>query len=133
MDRVDDLLDGDDSGDQDTPSQNRSAAETRIERDKAKLQKEIEELRSWKAEREQADRTQSVAATFSELGLNPKHAQFYQGQETTTEAVRAWAVEQEFLSVDNQGETAPAAPPEVGFTPTTFGEGQHLGARFYTF
>ena len=128
MDRVDDLLD--DEEETPAPPDNASAAQTRLDREKAKLKKEVEDLRGWKAEREKTDRAASVAETFKDIGLNPKHAKFYQAEDASPEAIKAWAVEEDFLQL-GEGEQAPVAP-STGFTPTVIPGGLPLGAKMYS-
>ena len=127
-----DLLD-DDEEQEDTQEQqsNASAAEKRLDREKAKLKKEIEELRTWKQEREAADKARTVKEVFTEVGLNQKWADFYRGEETTPEAVKAWAVANDFLQIAEDAEPEPAAAP-TGYTPTVIQGGEPPAGKMYT-
>lgn len=79
---------------------------------------EAEQLQARLAEYEAKERTSSVTAAFQALGLNPKHAAFYpKDQESDPEAIKAWAVDNDFLTPEEDETPAPpAATP--GFTPT---------------
>ena len=128
-----DLLD-DDEDQEDTQEQqsNASAAEKRLDREKAKLKKELEELRTWKQEREAADKARTVKEVFTEVGLNQKWADFYRGEETSPEAVRAWALANDFLQIEEDAEPeAPAAAP-TGYTPTVIQGGEPPAGKMYT-
>ena len=131
-DPLEDLLN---SGDEETPNDkgqdNESAAQARLDREKAKLKKQVEELTAWKAERETADRASAISNVFGEVGLNPKWSEFYQGEDATPDAIKAWAVDKGFIQVDED-----APEPEVetrGFTPTVVAESQVLGTKSYSF
>lgn len=134
MDRVDDLLDGEDDT-QPEESDNRSFAELRkaygrLEKQNKAAASELEELRAFKVEREQQERHQAIAATFTEIGLNPKHAKFYQGEDATPEAIKAWAVAEDFLPAD--GELPEPAAATSGYTPTVITDPKTLGSRNYS-
>ena len=131
---VDDLLD-EDEGERSTPEPrgNDAAAQARIDREKQKLRKEVDELRAWKVEREQADRARSVEATFAELGLNPKHAKFYQAEDASADAIKAWATAEDLLGIESEENPSPPPPaPTTGFTPTVIAGGTALGSKVYT-
>lgn len=122
----------DDEEDQEQEAQQEDPpAKQRLDREKAKLRKELDELKAWKAEREKADRGATVAGIAKELGLNPRHAQFYQGEDASPEAIKAWAVENEFLANDADAEPA-AAPTGADYAPTDIG-GLPVGTKMYSF
>ncbi len=99
----------------------------------AKAEKELEELRAFKAEREKVDRQNVVKNTFSELGLQPEWAEFYADEEVTPESVKQWAVTKKLLQGGDE-EPEPEAPaPSAGFTPTVIDGGNALGSKVYTF
>ena len=125
-------LDFDDEESEEQPDPpEKNPAQQRLDREKAKLKKENEELRAYKAEREKADHQATVQKTFAEVGLNPKWSEFYQGEEATPEAVKAWALAKDFIQPSEDNNEEPAAPT-TGFTPTVI-EGQPLGTKFYSF
>jgi len=97
----------------------------------AKAEKELEELRQFKADQEKATRTNSITETFKEIGLNPKWAKFYQGEEVTPETIKAWAVAEDFITLEATGSAETAEAP-TGYTPTVIPEGQTLGAKVFT-
>jgi hypothetical protein len=130
-DPLSDLLDGDE--DTPEPAANKPKTDNQLQAAQRKLNKaeqELEELRAWRAEREGKDRTESIGTVFKELNLNPKHAKFYPPDaEVTEDAVRAWAVTEEFLNVEEGGEPA---SDRGGFTPTVINESQALGSKQYS-
>lgn len=132
-DPLTDLLGDDEEPSGDAPDKPKHDSQLQTaQRKLQKAEKELEELRAYKAERDTADRHQGVSQAFTSLGLNPKHAKFFpKDTEVTEDAVRAWAVAEDFL-VENPDQPTPEAPTP-GFTPTVISEGQALGARFYTF
>ena len=124
-----DAFDDEDSQEQADPPEE-SPAQKRLDREKAKLRKELDELKAYKAEREKADRGASITATAAELGINPKHAAFYQDEDASPEAIKAWAIANDFLAFA-EGEE-PAEVPTTGFTPTVI-EGTPPGSKIYEF
>lgn len=131
MSDYDDLLD-DDEDDKPEPKAKDNAAFAQMRKELKDLKKEADELRAFREEREKADRALAISEVFKEVGLNPKHAKFYQGDEATPDAIKAWAVAEDFLQV-NEDEAPAPAPEQRGFTPTVINEGQALGTKVYTF
>ena len=131
-----DVPDDDEAPSENAPKQpsNSEWARLRKELKEAKAAaKEAEELRAFKAEREKADREATVKTAFQELGLNPKHAKFYSGEgDVTPDAVRAWAVAEDFLQVE-EGEAAEEPAPAAGFTPTVISEAKTVGSKVFSF
>lgn len=134
IDRIDDLLDGDEETTPDQPDTSKTnAAFAQQRKELAALKKEAEELRSYRADRERADKTASTAEVFKGLGLNPKHAEFFTGEEATEDAVRAWAVEKELLTPSEDEPEAAPAPETRAYVPTVISEGQVLGSKVWAF
>ena len=123
----DEPFDDDEEPEADQPAANREAAERRVARRDARIQKELEELRAYKAENEAANRKAQVKDVFQQAELNPRWADFYQGEEATPEAVRAWAVQNELIQVEDE---APA--PTTGYTPTVIESGHVPAGKTYT-
>ena len=116
---------------QDEARQKREAAAIRRQLKQAEaLTKEVEELRAFKAEQEKVTRQSAVSTVFTEVGLNPKWAGFYNGDDSSPEAIKQWAIEQEFLQ-PQEGEPAPA-PVSTGFTPTVISESAPAGSKVYS-
>ena len=116
---------------QDEARQKREAAQIRKQLKQAEAQlSELEELRTFKAEQEKVARQNAVSTVFTEVGLNPKWAGFYNGDDSSPEAIKQWAVEQEFLQ-PQEGEPAPA-PVSTGFTPTVIAESAPTGSKIYS-
>ena len=111
------------------PKQNNQLAAA--QRKLAKLEKEAEELRQFRAEREQQDRQNTVKQVFSEVGLQPEWAEFYQSEDATPEAVKQWAVTKKFLTQAEPEETAPPVAPATGFTPTVVADASPVGSKMY--
>lgn len=117
---------------QEQPRNNEAAARRKLEKEMKALSTELEDLRAFRAEREKQDRANSVSTAFQALGLNPLHAKFYTGEgDVTEDAVKAWAVENQFLRLE-EGEAAPEPAP-AGFTPTVIEGSQALGGKVYPF
>lgn len=112
---------------------NAQQAQARLDREKAKLKKELEELRAFKIETEAKLRQQSVAETLQQAGLQPEWAEFYKGEDTTPEAVKAWAVAKKFIQPsEDEPEPEAVEPPTAGFTPTVVAEANMVGSKFYS-
>jgi hypothetical protein len=127
-----DLPDDDEETPAQKPRNNEAAALRKMEKDMKALSTELEELRTFKVEREKQDRGNAVTSAFQELGLNPKHAKFYSGEgDVTVDAIKAWAVAEDFLTV-SEDEAAPEAP-QPGFTPTVIEGSQAPGSKIYEF
>lgn len=94
------------------------------------LEKEVEELRTFRQEREKVDRQNAVSTVFKDVGLNPKWVGFYNAEDFSPEAVKQWAIEQEFLQ-PVEGEPAPE-PAVAGFTPTVIAESASVGSKVYS-
>lgn len=97
----------------------------------AKVEKELEELRTFRAEREKQDRQNTVKQVFSEVGLQPEWAEFYQGEEATPDAVKQWAVAKKFLTQEEQEEAPAPVAPTTGFTPTVVADASPVGSKIY--
>jgi hypothetical protein len=89
--------------------------------------KELEDLRTYKAETETAKREEAIAAAFSEAGLSTKAAKLYAALnpegEATAESVSAFASEYGI---------GPEAVKPTGFTPTVIPGGRTPAAKTYT-
>lgn len=128
---INSLLD-DDEEEPGTGSTRDNAAFAKMRKELKAAQKELEELRSLKAQVETERRRAEVSKTFEAVGLKPKHATFYPADaEPTPEAVKAWALEHELLSVE-EGTEVETPQPSTGFTPTVIPEGRPIGARTYS-
>ena len=92
--------------------------------------KELEELRSFRDEFNNKQRTEKVSSVFTELGLNPTHAKFWQLENPETEpdatTVGKWAVDNGFAQATEE------AVETGGFTPTTTPEGVAPSGKRYT-
>ena len=131
MPSIEELLGDDEETETPAAPDKANAAFAQQRKELAALKKEAEELRAFKAEREQADRKATVSETFKALGLNPKHSGWFPGdQEASEDAVKAWALENELISLA-EGE-APPEPEARGFTPTVIADGAPLGSKVYT-
>lgn len=136
-DRFDDLLSDDESETPDTPA-DKPKTDNQLQaaqRKLAKAERELEELRAFKAEREQADRNHQIEGVFTDLGLSPKHAKLFAALnpegEATTESVAGFASEYGLPTVEGGAVEAPAAV-ERGYTPTVIGEAAPPGAKTYS-
>lgn len=97
------------------------------EREAKALAAEIETLRAFKAEVEQAKRAETLVSTFKEVGLSEKHAELFAKvnpeAEITADAVKAFANEYSLPTVETQEvPDAPDVQPN-GFTPVVTGHG----------
>lgn len=101
----------------------------RLERDLKKTTAEVEELRTFKSGIVEVQTQQAINSIFTEVGLNPKHADLFKAvnkelspETVSKEAVAKFAAEYELVT--NSGETveAPEEKP-AGFTPVTTGTG----------
>lgn len=128
----------DDSDEGDTApqadAQNKSFAElrkayNREEKARKALEKEVEDLRTFKSGIVEVQTQQAINSVFTEVGLNPKHADLFKAvnkeitpEAISKEAVAAFAAEYELVT--NSGE-AVEAPEEkqAGFTPVITGTG----------
>jgi hypothetical protein len=126
--------DEDNSNTDDDAKRNSEFARMRKElKDLKAIAKEAEELRTFKAEREQADKTTGVSTIVQELGLPPEWGKFYPGDEVTPDAIKQWAIAEKFLQVDQESESAPPPPaPTTGFTPTVIEGTQPVGTKTYS-
>lgn len=122
MDRIDDLLgDGEETPEQ--PDGKANAAFAQQRKELAALKKEAEELRAFRAQTESKARSTSVADTLKELGVPAGRAKFYPDEaETTPEAIRAWAIEEEFLAAEGE-------PVAEGYKPTVIPDSTPLGSK----
>lgn len=122
-------LDDDDEADQESGKERTPNALAAAQRKLSKAEKELEELRAYKAEQDSRNRSNSVEEALKGLGVPERRAKYYPADaDVTADAVRAWAVEEEFISL---GENE-AAPAQSGFTPTVVPEGQSLGGRVWS-
>lgn len=96
------------------------------------LNKELEELRAFKEAADKEARKASTAEAFKGLGLNPKHATFYTGDDISTDAIKTWAMENELLTSEGEPDEATPPAPEAGFTPTVISGGTAIGSKVYT-
>src|SRR5882672_9604527 len=101
----------------------------KLEKQLKKANAENEELRQFKDEFNNKQRAEKVSAVFTELGLNPTHARFWQLENPETEpdatTVGKWAVDNGFAQATEE------TPTTGGFTPTTTPEGiAPSGKRF---
>lgn len=130
MPDIEEMLLGDDE-DETTEPKNADWARQRKELKAA--QKELEELRAFKAQAEQDRRKDAVAEVFRSIGLKPKHAKFYPTEgDTTEEAIRIWAISEELLEDTGDEMPTPASGSPSGFTPTVLSEGTTPGVKRYT-
>lgn len=129
----DDIFSGEDTEDETPEQSNVQQAQARLDREKAKLKKEIEELRAFKAETEQQNRQRTATEVFQQVGLRPEWAEFFTGDEVTPDAVKAWAVEKRFVQ-PSEDEPASEITPEAptGFTPTIITEASVPGSKVYS-
>lgn len=104
-------------------------AYNREEKARKALEKEVEELRTFKSGVVEVQTQTAINSVFTEAGLNLKHAELFKAvnKDVTPEAITAEAVAKfasEYELVTNSGESV-EAPPEkpAGFTPVTTGTG----------
>jgi len=94
--------------------------------------KELEELRSFRDEFNNKQRTEKVGSVFEELGLNPVHAKFWQLENPEAEpdatTVGKWAIENGFAQATEESEVKET----TGFTPTLTPEGSAPRGKRYT-
>jgi len=124
----------DDDEDEESTTENKSAsAFAQMRKELKASKKELEELRVFKVEQEKVQRVTSVAEAFKGVGLNPKHAKFYPADsEPTPEAIKEWALAEDFIKAEEGEAEAPPPPEEAGFTPTVVSGGATPGAKVYT-
>lgn len=101
----------------------------RLERDTAKNNKELERLRTFEAEVLGERKETAINSVFTEVGLNPKHAELFKRvnpdlgvDAVTADAVKAFAAEFELATSAGEVPEAPAPEP-VGYTPVATGTG----------
>jgi len=102
-------------------------AHNREEKARKALEKEVEELRAFKTGIVEVQKEAAITSVFSEVGLNPKHAELYKAvnkdvevDSITKDAVAAFAAEYQLIT--NSGEVAETPETEPsGFTPVTTG------------
>ena len=123
------FLDDEDDTSAEESSNKADAAFAKQRKQIDRLEKELAELRAFKAERDKTDRETSIGGMFTQVGLNPKHARLYAALnpegDATPEQVAAFAAE--FGLVTAEGEQPATPTPEPGFTPAVIG-GQPLSA-----
>ncbi len=92
--------------------------------------KELEELRTFRDEFNNKQRTEKVSSVFTELGLNPTHAKFWQLENPEAEpdatTVGKWAVDNGFAQATEDAVETPS------FTPTTIPETTAPGGKRFT-
>jgi hypothetical protein len=108
----------------------------RKEKDLKALEKEVEDLRTFKSGIVEVQTQQAINSVFTEVGLNPKHADLFKAvnkelspETVTKDAVAAFAAEYELVTNSGEAVEAPETKP-AGFTPVTTGTGpgtQKLG------
>jgi len=131
MPSVEEMLLGDDE--ENTDERGNPNAQARIDREKARMQKELEELRAFKAEAEQRQRVDAVAQVFRNIGLKPKHAKFYPTDgDATEEAIRIWAISEELLEDVGEEAEPMTSTGQSGFTPTVITEATTPAGKRYT-
>ena len=90
-----------------------------LEKELKTREKELEELKSFKAEVENRQKRELLERSFEQVGLNVKHAELFAAvrpdAEPTVEAVRAFAVEYGFISAPADDEEESESD---GFSPT---------------
>lgn len=96
-----------------------------LEKKYGQAEKEVARLSEFESTVLGERREQAVQGAFTEVGLNPKHAELFKRLNTegevTVDAVKAFAAQYELATVQGeQVENPPAAPP-AGFTPVTAG------------
>jgi len=96
------------------------------------LTPEVEELRTFKAERVRAEREATVAATFIESGLDKRHAKLFTALnpegEVTPETVAGFA--REYGLIEGSEEDTKTSDEKTGFKPVRTDEG--AGLKVYT-
>jgi hypothetical protein len=130
-----DLSQDDDSGSTNPLKQVRDHAK-KLQRDLRQARKELEDLRSWKTDRETEDRKRTIETVFDKVGLQVKHAELFLAvkpdEDPTELAIKEFAKEYS-LPLETKNEEGdegdkPAAPsitvqgdisPSPGFTPAT--------------
>lgn len=90
----------------------------KLERELKTRDKEVEELRAFKADAERRAKQELLRQAISAVGLNEKHAELFTAarpdQEPTPEAVKAFAVEYGFIAnpgSDDEGEESGSFGP----------------------
>jgi hypothetical protein len=111
-------------------------AYNREEKARKALEKEVEDLRTFKSGIVEVQTQQAINSVFTEVGLNPKHADLFKAvnkeitpEAISKEAVAAFAAEYELVTNSGEAVEAPETKP-AGFTPVTTGTGpgtQKLG------
>lgn len=96
--------------DDDTPSGSDDAKGLRKQLNKQAA--EMKELREQLATALKEKRSSSLKDAFKEAGVNEKYAKFYDGEEVTVEAVKAWGVENDFIAAPASGDAPPANEPD---------------------
>lgn len=105
----------------------------KLEKDLAKERKDAERLRAFETEILTERKEKAITSVFSEVGLNPKHAELFkrvnpdvQVDSINADAIKAFAAEFELPTSAGEVPEAPA-PEAVGFTPVTTGTGSPGG------
>lgn len=96
----------------------------KLERDNKSLTREVDGLRTFKADTEAEKRAALMTQVFDDVGLNPKHGALFlklnpEG-EVTADAVRTFAAEHE-LPVSDRAEPTPV--PDAGLPVEPFSDG----------
>jgi hypothetical protein len=104
-------------------------AYNREEKARKALEKEVEDLRTFKSGIVEVQTQQAINSVFTEVGLNPKHADLFKAvnkeitpEAISKEAVAAFAAEYELVTNSGEAVEAPEEKP-AGFTPVTTGTG----------
>lgn len=102
-------------------------AHNREEKARKALEKEVEELRTFKTGIVEVQREAAINSVFTEVGLNPKHAELFKAvnkdlevDSISRDAVAAFAAEYQLVTNSGEAVEAPESAPS-GFTPVTTG------------
>lgn len=121
-----------DEGDKAPEKENQSfaalrKAHNREEKARKALEKEVEELRTFKTGIVEVQREAAINSVFTEVGLNPKHAELFKAvnkdlevDSISRDAVAAFAAEYQLVTNSGEAVEAPESAPS-GFTPVTTG------------
>jgi len=128
---IDELLDDDEDETEPEQKPRDNAAFAKMRKDLKAAEKRASEAEAKATELESRSRHQEVAGALAALGLKQKWAKFFPADtEVTPEAIRSWAVSEEFLAAE--GNEEPAPEETKGFTPTVISDGITPAARQFT-
>lgn len=83
---------------------------------RSQLKRALAELKETRSERDTLKsqvRNASLKDVFADAGVNAKYAKFYDGEDLTVEAVKAWGLENDFIAADAGDDVAPTGEPGV--------------------